>query len=314
MQEILNQMHDTLRKATTSCVAQHIALSGGLDSTILAYFLQERKPHGIAIISKDYVANDLTYCQTAAQAFGLPLSIKMCDIIQIEDAIQETIKILKNFNDIEIRNNIVPYLAISEIKNQGFDKIITGDGADELFAGYNFLIKKQGNELAVDLKRIAKIMHFPSQKIGQALGVKVESPFCDKTIMEFAKNLPVEHMIGEHDMKKFGKFILRKAFEDKIPKTIAWRQKSPMQEGAGTQGLTEFFDRMIPDSLFIEKLQQIKAKDNVIIRTKESLHYYEIFCKYHDMNNEKTENSCPDCHYTIEPDSKFCRMCGRFPI
>lgn len=314
MQEILKQVHDVLKNATASCEAQHIALSGGLDSTILAYFLQARKPQGIAIISKDYIANDLTYCQTAAQAFGVSLSIKMCDIIQIEDAIQETIRILKNFNDIEIRNNIVPYLAISEIKNQGFDKIITGDGADELFAGYNFLIKKQEDELAADLKRIAKIMHFPSQKIGQALGVKVESPFCDDTVMEFARNVPVKYMIGEHDGKKFGKFILREAFEDKIPKTIVWRQKSPMQEGAGTQGLTEFFERMIPDSLFIEKLQQIKAKDNVTIRTKESLHYYEIFSKYHKIDNKNTENSCPDCHCTIEQDSRFCRMCGRFPV
>lgn len=314
MQEILNQTRQILEDAAASCTAKHIALSGGLDSTILAYYLRDKKPNAITIISKEHTANDLTYCQMAAQKFDLSLSIKMCDIADIENGIEETIKILKNFNDIEIRNNVVPYLAISEIKNHGFDKIMTGDGADELFAGYNFLLNKQKDELASDLKRIARIMHFPSQKIGQALGVKVESPFCNDMVLEFAKNLPVECLTGHHDGKKFGKFILRQAFEDLIPKAIAWRQKSPMQDGAGTQGLTEFFERMIPDDIFLERIKKTREKDGITIRTKESLHYYEIFRKYHDVITSDSKNACPDCHYTIEEDSKFCRMCGRFPI
>lgn len=120
-------------------------------------------------------------------------------------------------------------------------------------------------------------------------------------------------MIGEHGGKKFGKFILRKAFEDLIPKQIIWRQKSPMQEGAGTQGLTEFFENSISDDVFIQKIKQIKEKDNVIIRTKESLHYYQIFSKHYKIDTTD-KRSCPDCHSVIEEDSKFCRMCGRFPI
>lgn len=191
MQEILKQMRQTLQDATSTCSAQCLALSGGLDSTILAYLLREKKPNCIAIITKDHVANDLTYCQIAANAFDLPLTIKTYHTMEILNGIEETIKILKNFNDIEIRNNIVAYLALVEVKKAGFDKIITGDGADELFAGYNFLINKKGQDLAADLKRIAKIMHFPSQKIGKALGVSVESPFCHSMVMEFAKNLPM---------------------------------------------------------------------------------------------------------------------------
>ncbi len=313
MQETHTQIHTLLQDAVSACSAQHLALSGGLDSTILAYFLKERKPDCIAIISKDHTANDLTYCQMAAQKFDLPLSIQMYDISQIIDAVEQTIKILKNFNDIEIRNNVVPYLAILTVKQRGFDKIITGDGADEIFAGYNFLINKTAPDLESDLKRIAKIMHFPSQKLGKALGVKVESPFCQKSVMEFAKNLPVQHMIGMHDGKKFGKFVLRQAFEGVIPSKIAWRQKSPMQEGAGTQGLTEFFNSMIPDDVFIEKIKQIKTKDDIIIRSKESLYYYETYTKYHTPEISDSESACPDCHYDIQ-DSKFCRMCGKFPI
>jgi asparagine synthase (glutamine-hydrolysing) len=310
MQEILKVLSD----AANACTAKHLALSGGLDSTILAYLLKDKKPNCIAVISKDHIANDLTYSQMAAKEFGLPLSIRTYDITQILEAIEQTIRILGNFNDIEIRNNVVPYLAIFEVKNQGFDKIITGDGADEMFAGYNFLISKSDDELKQDLARIAKIMHFPSQKLGKALGVVVESPFCDGVVQEFAKNLEPKDLVGTHDGKKFGKFILRKTFDGMIPQSIAWRQKSPMQEGAGTQGLTEFFENTIPDEVFFQKIKRIKSDYNITIRTKESMHYYEIFKKYHKLNNSKSGTSCPDCQYAIEENSKFCRMCGRFPI
>ena len=309
-----NELVQILSDTTNSCTGKYLALSGGLDSTILAHLLKDKKPSCIGIISKDHTASDLTYCQMAAHAFDLPLIVKTYDTAQILQGLEQTIKILGNFNDIEIRNNVVPYFAISETKNAGFDKIITGDGADELFAGYNFLLNKSESELKADLARIARIMHFPSHKIGKALGVTIESPFCHNTVLEFAKSLPVQHLIGMHEGKKFGKFILREAFADKIPGKIAWRQKSPMQEGAGTQGLTEFFDSMISDELFAQKTKKIFQDDTITIRTKESLWYYEIFRKHHTLKISDNENTCPDCHYIIEENSRFCRMCGRFPI
>ena len=309
MQKII----EILQAATESCKAKHLSLSGGLDSTILAYLLKEKKPEGIAIISKDHTANDLTYCQMAAQAFDLHLDIKSYDISQILQAVEKTIQILGNFNDIEIRNNVVPYLAISEIKNAGFDSIITGDGADELFAGYNFLLEKSDKDLKSDLSRLAKIMHFPSQKIGKTLGILVEAPFCHPEVIEFAKNIPIPSLVNMHNGKKYGKFILRETFDGMIPSQIAWRQKSPMQDGSGTQGLTQFFDVATPDDIFLDKIKKIHQDDNVLLRTKESLFYYETFKKYHKLN-QSSDNSCPDCHHTIEENSKFCRMCGRFPI
>ena len=121
--------------------------------------------------------------------------------------------------------------------------------------------------------------------------------------------------VREEGGKKFGKWILRKTFEEKIPKAIVWRQKSPMQDGAGTQGLTEFFESAIPDAVFIDKIKKIKEKDDITIRTKESLQYYEIYHKHHTMPvPNEFGTKCPDCRHVIEENSKFCRMCGRFPL
>ena len=136
-----------LKESCESCKSNTIALSGGLDSTIIAYFLKEKKPKTVAIITKDFVASDLTYCQRVSKEFNMLLTINQVSSTDILNAAEETIKILKNFNDIEIRNNVVMYLAIKWAKEQNSSGIITGDGADELFAGYNFLINKPKEEL-----------------------------------------------------------------------------------------------------------------------------------------------------------------------
>ena len=315
LEDISKKLFDKLKEVCDSCKSDTISLSGGLDSTVLAYCLKEKKPKGIAIIAKDFRADDLTYCQLASKELDLSLTIINVDTTEILEAIKGTISILKNFNDIEIRNNLVMYLAIKWARDHGSNGIITGDGADELFAGYSFLIKKSEGELEKEIQRICAIMHFPTQKIGKALGVAVESPYLDEKIIEFAKNIPVNFKVKIEEGKKHGKWILRKTFEKKIPIQIAWREKSAMQDGAGTSGLTNLFDVIISDDLFSEKKKKIEQELGITIRSKESMHYFEIYKNLHGLPRkvQDTAISCPYCHFSTE-NSKFCRMCGAFPI
>jgi len=92
-------------------------------------------------------------------------------------------------------------------------------------------------------------------------------------------------------------------------------KKTPMQDGSGTVGLIKMFNSVITDDIFKEKTKKIKSDDNVTIRTKESLHYYELYkenFKIPECTNGN--NQCSDCNTEIVNDSKFCGMCGRFPI
>lgn len=314
MEDISKKLYQLLNESCDSCKSNTIALSGGLDSTIIAYFLKERRPNAVAIIAKDFVANDLTYCQRVSKEFNIPLVINQVDTSEILSAVEETIKILKNFNDIEIRNNIVMFMAIKWAKEQGSSGIITGDGADELFAGYSFLINKSKEELEKEIQRICSVMHFPTQKIGKALGIKIESPFLDEKIIEFSKTIPSDLKVRNEGKKRQGKWILRKTFEKNIPTQIVWREKSPMQDGSGTIGLSNLFDSVINDKLFLEKKKTIEKTDGVIIRTKESMHYYEIYRNLFGIPSKNhNDSSCPYCNFNIE-NSKFCRMCGAFPV
>lgn len=309
-----DQLYKVLERSCNRCNSNLISLSGGIDSSIIAYFLKNKKPKGISIITEDFISTDLTYCQKIAKELDIPLVIFNVKTSVILDAVHETIRILENFNEIEIRNNIVMYLAINWAKENGEKAIITGDGADELFAGYNFLVHKSQEELEKEIKRICSVMHFPTQKIGKDLGVKIESPFLDKEVIDFAKKIPADMKIKEENGKRVGKWILRKTFEGHISKQITWREKSPMQDGSGTVGLTSLFDSVIDEKTFVEKKLTIEKEDDVIIRNRESLYYYEIFRKFFGTPvDEKAENKCPYCKHNVE-NSKFCRMCGAFPI
>ncbi len=304
--------YNILEKSVNSCKSDCIALSGGLDSTILAYFLRHKPVKGIVIIAKDFLAKDMTYSQLVAKEFGLELFIEYPSIEELFEAVEETIKILKNFNHIEIRNSIVMYLALKKAKQNGFTGMITGDGADELFAGYNFFLKKSNNEIQSDLERIWKIMHFTTNTIGKKLGIDIESPFLNESVITYAKSIPVDLKVNTKDGKKFGKWILRKMFESKIPKSVVWRDKSAMQDGAGTSGLTSLFESILTDEKFDSKVKRYAKEDKVKLQSKESLYYYEIYKKYFQPPSslESSKSRCPYCQAEMEHDSRFCRMCG----
>ena len=309
---ISQELYTKLVKVTESSRSDIIALSGGLDSSILAYLLQPKQ--AVVVIADDFISTDMTYCQIIASKLNIPLDIYGVSTVNILDAVEETIKILANFNDIEIRNHVTTYLALKWAKEHGYNSIITGDGADELFGGYNFLLSKSREEQRREIARIIDTMHFPTQKIGNALGIKVYTPFLVKEIVEFARNIPVDLKIRDQDSVTYGKWILRDTFDTLIPKQIVWRTKSPMQDGSGTAGLTSLFESTIRESDYIKQKSKIKIKDNVILRSKESLHYYKIFRKkYNIPTDSATKHSCPYCRYNTDG-AKFCRMCGAFPI
>ena len=314
MEDISKNLYQILEESCNSCQSDLISLSGGLDSSIITYFLRKRDLNSVAIISEDFVSTDLTYCQMISKEMKIPLSIYNVSTSAILEAIENTIRILKNFNDIEIRNNVVMYLAIKWAKENDQKSIITGDGADELFAGYNFLVNKPENELDAEIKRVCSIMHFPTQKIGKELGIGIESPFLNQKIIELSNQIPSNLKIKEEKGKRYGKWILRKTFEKHIPLQIAWRRKSPMQEGAGTSGLTNLFESIISEETYVEKKLTVEKNDEVVIRSRESMYYYEIFKKlYGSPVNDNAEHKCPYCKHEVN-NSKFCRMCGAFPI
>lgn len=316
MQDICSRLQSLVSDAVVKCKAESISLSGGLDSSILASCLDAKTTQAYVMVTADFPSTDLVNAQLVAKINDLKLTVISASIDELLKAIEQTIKILHVFNPIEIRNNVVLYLTMENAKHDGFKSIMTGDGADELFAGYRFFQRMSPSELQKDLERIWKIMHFPSLSISKALGISLQTPFLDERIVEYAKSIPSDLKVHEENGKKYGKWVLRKTFESMLPPSIAWRDKDAMQDGSGTNGLTHFFDSLIPDSVFLEKTKKYLKEEQVALSSKEALHYYEIYRRYCDYPSRLglSKNKCPCCNYSVEEGSHFCRMCGAFPI
>ena len=87
-----------------------------------------------------------------------------------------------------------------------------------------------------------------------------------------------------------------------------------MQDGSGTTGLTNLFESIISEEAFVEKKLTVEKEDGVVIRSRESMYYYDIFRKLFGTPGDKqSKDICPYCKHRVGK-SKFCRMCGAFPI
>lgn len=316
LQDTCSKLRSLICESTIRSESETVSLSGGLDSSILVSCVTQPKPRAYTVVARDFSSTDLVNAQLVAKLAGLELEVISVGIDELLEAVERTVEVLGVFNPIEIRNNVVAYIAMRKAKHDGFRSIMCGDGADELFAGYGFFKRIPTDSLRLDLERIWSVMHFPSLSIAKSMGMRLHAPYLDANVVEFAKSMSPELLIRDENGIKYGKWILRKAFEKSLPLSIVWREKMAMQDGSGTSGLTKFFDNTIPDFLFTDKAGKYRKEDQVILQSKEALHYYEAYRKYFDppSKSNSSKNVCPNCGYSVLEGSRFCRMCGSFPI
>lgn len=307
-----------LRAALEASVQRNLCnavlLSGGLDSSIIASIAAKLiNLTGITVAYEN--APDLIYARIIAEKYSIRHLIKHLTAQEADDAIENVIRIMKTFDPMEIRNTSVLYASLQELKHNGFDSVMTGDGGDELFVGYNYMMRLDAEKLESELQKLWNAMHFSSIAIGRELGISVKTPYLDKEFLEFSKRIPGEVKIRRQSGTSYGKWILRSCFEDSVTKDVAWRKKMPLEEGAGLDVFAKRFNSTLSDGDFAEKIKYYSSHDSVRIRDKEHLHYYTIYRKFFDApKGRKCEYRCPDCMGCVNNDSRFCKTCGAFPI
>jgi asparagine synthase (glutamine-hydrolysing) len=297
--------------------ADALLLSGGLDSSILASILH---PQYSVAAGFGASAPDLVYARQVAQKYSKRHAEVLFGQNRMAELVEQVIQLFKTFDPIEIRNSAVALCGIEQSKSDGYSAVMTGDGSDELFAGYNYLSRYYSDMQRVDseLRRLWQIMHFSSRELGEHAGIEVKTPFLDEEFASFAKSINVNDKVGEHDGKKWGKFILRKCFETRLG-SLVWRPKLAQEQGAATDRYQEYIEETIDDLTFTNKKRIAQEEEGVKIRSKEHLHYYAIFRSYFLPPKEEEEynacnSRCSECQGCIAPDARFCRMCGAFPV
>lgn len=292
--------------------ADALLLSGGLDSAILASIM--RPKYSVTSALGDG-APDLAYARQVAQKYCKAHVEEIFTEEKMIELVDVAVRVFRTFDPIEIRNSCVALAALQRAKEDGYSAVVTGDGGDELFAGYNYLSRYYGDSerLAQELARLWDVMHFSSKALGEYVGIEARAPFLDREFSEYARSIPAGEKVGERQGVKWGKFILRKCFESELG-PLAWRQKMAQEQGAGTDLFYKYLDSMIDDSTYASKVK-IALAEGVKLRNKEHLHYYAMYRSYHaPPGDERCDMRCPECSGCFKWQGRFCRTCGAYPV
>ncbi|MFH1077106.1 MAG: asparagine synthase-related protein [Pseudomonadota bacterium] len=279
-----------------------LLFSGGLDTSVIAAL----NPKVVAVtISLGGDAEDIYYSDLLAKEFGFKHVHYAVDVDEALSAIPDIIRILGSF-DPAIPNDLTVYFGLKKAKELGITAIATGDASDELFGGYSFM--QEIDDLEGYIRKIAKTMTYSSNDICKFFGLKIVQPFTCKDVVDFALGLPREMKIREEYGQIWGKWIVRKAFEDILSKEVAWQSKRPLEFGSGMTRLRKIISAKVSDDEFKEKEQAYPVK----FLNKEHLYYYEIFRKVAGAipAPKEREKPCPGCCAGLKIDAFHCKVCG----
>lgn len=250
----IDKLRDALEQAVhrqlMSDVPYGVLLSGGLDSSVIAAvtkkFASKRiesgdtedawypQLHSFAVGLKG--APDLIAAQKAADHIGTIHHEVNFTIQEGLDAIRDVIYHLETYDVTTIRASTPMYLLARVIKSMGIKMVLSGEGSDELFGGYLYFHKAPNaqefhEETVRKLKKLYLYDCLRANKSLAAWGVEGRVPFLDKEFMDVAMTInPKDKMIKDGRMEKW---VVRKAFEDYLPESIAWRQKEQFSDGVG---------------------------------------------------------------------------------
>jgi asparagine synthase (glutamine-hydrolysing) len=319
MEEICSDIRHLLDQAVFRSLTSNkigIMLSGGLDTSIVAtIFSKYARPSTYTVALEGAPAPDVEYSSLIAHKLDFDHKVHYINEAELDELVTPVVKALRTFDPMEIRNSLTIFAGMRAAKEDGIEIILTGDGSDELMAGYSFFFNLKKDELDLELQKLWEVMSFSAIPLAESLGMVAKIPFLDPDFKSYAMSIDSKYKIGIKDGQVYGKWILRKAYEGILPQEITWRTKTPIEYGSGTTTLPQLFASRISDTEFNEKKGYYLEKDKVTIRDKEHLAYYEAFKSVigtpHRVRNGKV---CPQCNSDVPEHSTFCRICGAYPI
>ena len=240
---IREELGRATRKRLQSDVPLGAFLSGGLDSSILAA-LAIREIGTLKTFSVGLEGSpDIEAARRVARHIGSDHHELLLTERAVKEALPRILYHLESF-DQDLVRSAVPCWFVSEIASQEVKVVLTGEGADELFAGYTYY-KDYGPTEALhqELRRSIATMHNINlqrvDRMTMAHGLEARVPFLDTAMIALAARLSPELKLRSGGGDLVEKWILRKAFEDLLPHDIVWRDKEQFDQGSGTADLMQ---------------------------------------------------------------------------
>ncbi|MBI6116361.1 asparagine synthase B [Salegentibacter maritimus] len=298
IEDLKEALERAVHRQLMSDVPYGVLLSGGLDSSITSAVAKLYAEKRIESDDKDAAwyprlhsfaiglegSPDLAAAQKVADHLDTVHHEVKFTIQEGLDAIKDVIYHLETYDVTTIRASTPMYLMARTIKSLGIKMVLSGEGSDELFGGYLYFHKapnaKEFHEETV--RKLDKLHQYDCLRANKSLsawGIEGRVPFLDKEFMDVAMRInPKDKMItGE----RIEKWVLRKAFEDYLPESVAWRQKEQFSDGVGYSWIdtlkelvnAEVSDEQLENAHFKFPIQPPSSKEEYYYRTIFANHF-----------------------------------------
>ena len=235
--QLLTEMQNAVKDTVTQKKIG-VAFSGGVDSTLLAKLVKDMgyEIHLLTIGFHD--SHDINFSKEVNQILNLPHSISEIDPEKFKRISERIHQLIKSDNLSWNENSIAFYYVAELAQKNGLSAVVTANGIDELFCGYNSYreaietgedeVEKMMNEKLKNEKE----MMIAINAVTAEFGVRMLQPFLSPNFIDHAKKIPISEKIhGSNDMQR--KHAVRElAMDYGVPEIAAQKQKKALQYGS----------------------------------------------------------------------------------
>lgn len=294
---IKESLEAAVRRQLMSDVPYGVLLSGGLDSSVISAVAKKYASrriesngkqeawwpqlHSFAIGLKG--APDLAKAREVADFIGTVHHEINYTIQEGLDALRDVIYFIETYDVTTVRASTPMYLLARVIKSMGIKMVLSGEGADEVFGGYLYFHKapdaKSFHEETV--RKLSKLYLYDCLRANKSLsawGVEGRVPFLDKEFLDVAMRIdPKEKMCPGTTIEKK---VVREAFADILPESVAWRQKEQFSDGVGYSWI-DTLKAITAEAVSDEEMAHAAERFPINPpRNKEEYYYRSIFAEH----------------------------------
>jgi len=188
-------VYDSIRKLPRKRLA--LSFSGGVDSCVLAKVCKD--------VGKDlelYTVSfgnerDVNVAREAAEELGLPILYRVIELDELERTLKKVLANISYRKLAGLNTSIGFYHVIEMVEESNIDMLISANGSDELFFGYNRykeMYPEKDKMLSYMLESVRIARHDANQvrKLAEPFGIKYEVPLLDDSIVQLAMEIPVK--------------------------------------------------------------------------------------------------------------------------
>jgi len=286
-----------------------LLLSGGVDTTFVAASSARHGHRFNLALTATYkgMGEDARYASLVAEKLGLRHLIVDYGDSTADEVLDDVVSTLNTFDPVELRGSISVYVALREALARGCRRVATGDGGDELFAGYDFLLAKSPSYVDRWVRDVVGKWRCSSVELGKRLGLEVMPAYVNEEAVKLALSAPHCCRVLEAGGRLWGKALLRLWLDREGLGEVAWRRKDPIESGSGSAALSLTWASRVSS----EEVAEV-VKEGLKLPSRSHVYLYRRYRRLglRVPKPSPSERPCPICGAPLEASS--CRLCGAY--